>query len=219
MTFDATLIKVIGFDLDQTLYPKSPKIDESIQKYIYEKIAEHKNCTQEEARTLFTDLYKEGCGLSGSKTLEMLEIPNAQEIVQEALERADIASSLIPNQKTLELLHTLKKKYGNIDLITGSDVSNTTKKLEKLSIPKELFNYLITGEIATKSTGEAYILWFSKYPHLRPNEFLYIGDRVSSDYEAPDALGIKTILVNIKKEDPLLPVLQLSSLLDLKKIL
>jgi len=214
-------IKVIGFDLDQTLYPKSPKIDEAIQGYIYEKIAKHRGCTLEEAEKLFKDLYKEGSGLSGTSTLKELEIPGATDIVQEALENADIAEFLAPNNEVFELLNKLKERYKNIDLITGSDQQNAFQKMEHMNISKEMFSIIITGDVASKSDGSAFELWMSYYNDISPEEFLYIGDRPSSDYFAPKELNINAILVNVPKEkaDTDIQCPQLSSLKDLKDYL
>jgi FMN phosphatase YigB (HAD superfamily) len=195
--YDFSQIKVIGFDLDQTLYPKSPKIDEAIQSYIYEKIANHKSCSLAEARKLFTDLYQGGKGLTGSQTLVALEIPNPKEIVQEALENADIAEFLVPDAEVLALLTLIKKHYQHLDLITGSILAIAKNKLAKLAIPITIFDQVITGEIA-KSDGSAYVEWLRRYPHLEPKQFLYIGDREKSDYWVPKELGINAILVNIK---------------------
>ncbi len=210
--------KVIGFDLDQTLYPKSPEIDEAIQKYIYEKIAASKKCSLGEARALFADLYKDGAGMGGSKALATLEIPNGKEIVQEALERADIASFLVPNPETINLLKKLKEKYKNLDVITGSNGSITHRKLKKLDIGKEIFSHIITKDDASKSDGSAYKIWLSFYD-LPPENFLYIGDRVMSDYEVPKNIGVKSILVNIKEKNDGVDCPQLSSLLELEKYL
>jgi FMN phosphatase YigB (HAD superfamily) len=210
-----TKIKVIGFDLDQTLYPKSPEIDAAIQKYIYEKISENKRCSIEEARKLFSDLYKGGAGLSGSKSLAALGIPDGKEIVQEALEKADIASILVPDENATAMLERLREKYKNLDIITGSNDSNTDRKLEKLLIDKKLFNHIITADSASKSdNGSAFKMWMSFY-NLPAENFLYIGDRVSSDYEAPKQLGIKSILVNIKEKNEGVDCPQLSSLQEL----
>ena len=52
-------IKVIGFDLDQTLYPKSPEIDEAIQIYLYQKIAEHLGISIEVAENKFKEITQE----------------------------------------------------------------------------------------------------------------------------------------------------------------
>src|SRR3989344_1655454 len=118
-------IKYIGFDLDQTLYPKSPKIDQAIQKYIYEKIAQHKKINVEYARELFYSYYPK---ISGRKTLIELGIPDAENIVQEALENADISEFLIPDPSIRKLLEQLSKKY-TLALITGSNKKIAIKKL------------------------------------------------------------------------------------------
>ena len=208
---DFTGIEVIGFDLDQTLYPKSPKIDEAIQGYIYEKIAQHRECDLATARKLFTDLYQGGKGLSGSQTLTSLGIPNPKEIVQEALENADIAEFLQPDPAVLDLLTRLKARYQNIDLITGSIRAVAEKKLAHLALPIRLFDQIITGEIG-KSEGDAYHEWFRRYPSKKPTSFLYIGDREKSDYVVPASLGIRCILVNILNPNKQIDCLQLKDL-------
>jgi FMN phosphatase YigB (HAD superfamily) len=212
-------IKVIGLDLDQTLYPKSPKIDEAIQGYIYEKISIHRDCDLEEAEKLFKDLYKDGSGLSGTSTLKELGIPCAEDIVQEALENADIAEFLAPDKEILDFLNKLKEQYMHIDLITGSNKENAFQKMEHLNIPKEVFSNIITGETASKSDGGAFELWMSYYKNTLPEEFLYIGDRPSSDHFAPKKLCIHSILVNVPKEKADIECLQLSSLKDLGEYL
>lgn len=210
-------IKIIGFDLDQTLYPKSPEIDSAIQAYIYEKIAETKRCDLARAEKLFKNLYQDGKGLSGGQTLEALEIPNAREIVQEALERADVAPFLKPNKKTVELLEKLKEKYLYIDLISGSSEKQVLSKLERLEIHPRLFTHIIGG--IPKSDGTAYKMWLSAYPDNKAEEFLYIGDRPSSDCVVPGGFGIQSILVNANKNDQTISCLQLSSLEELENYL
>jgi len=211
-------IKVIGFDLDQTLYPKSPLIDEAIQSYIYKKIAEHKNCEFKEAEKMFKDLYQDGKGLSGSKTLKALEIPNAKDVVQEALENADIAQFMTPNEEVITMLHSLGENY-HIDIITGSNNKNCFAKLEKLGIPTEIFNHIITKDDADKSSGEAYTMWMSKYDENEPGDFLYIGDRVSSDYDVPREMNINSIMVNVKEKHDEVDCPQLTSLVEISELL
>lgn len=212
-------IKIIGFDLDQTLYPRSPEIDETIQSYIYVKIAEHKKCTLPEAKVLFTDLYQEGKGLGGRQTLTTLGIPNAHDIVQEALEKADIAHFLKPDKAIIETLSKLKEKYQSLDLITGSAKTVAETKLKELEIPLEMFAHQVTGDDGSKSEGSSYTLWMSFYPELSPENFLYIGDRPRSDCEIPCALGMQAILVNQGEKDDSIPCTQLRSLIELNELL
>ena len=220
--FSSNGIKIIGFDLDQTLYPKSPEIDEAIQQYIYEKISEKLNIDREMAKEKFDGLYQKGKGLSGSRTLMTFgfERDVAKNIVQEALENADaILNFLVPDKKVANFLEKMKNKYGSIDLITGSNKNSTRRKLEKLDIPIELFSYVITSDDGSKSDLSALRIWLDYYPNYKPENFLYIGDRVSSDFEKPKELGIKSILVNIVEPDKTVDCLQLQSLTDLKKYL
>lgn len=214
-----SIIKVIGFDLDQTLYPKSPEIDQEIQKYIYKKIAEHRSVSLDDAEKLFRERYQDGRGMGGSSTLRDLGIPNASEIVQEALERANIASYLVANREVLNLLMDLKKKYEHVDLITGANMENAFSKLDELEIPVDTFSHAITGEDGSKSNGDAYKKWLTIYPTFAPSEFLYIGDRPMSDYEMPRSLGIHSMLVNVTKPDEKIECPQLASVLEIRSLL
>lgn len=195
-----TTIHVVGFDLDQTLFPKSPDIDEAIQDYLYEEIANQHNVTREEARGMFYAHYPI---ISGRKTLEKLGIPNPNELMQEALEHADIAKFLHPSPKITRLLEDIRAKYGSVSLLTGSDQVIAHKKLRALEIPAKLFDFTIYGTLS-KSTGEAYQAWMNyftkKNEKLKPDNFLYIGDRYTSDIEVPKKMGIQAWLVNNEKE-------------------
>ncbi len=219
MSYGFSNIKVVGFDLDQTLYPKSPLIDEAIQIYIYHKIAEQKGCSLDEASQLFNDLYQKGRGLSGSKSLKALGIEGGGEIVQEALENADIASFLKPDPKTADLIKRLGKHYRSIDILTGSNTKNANIKLAKLRLPSTLFGRIITSDDHAKSNGDAYRYWMHSYPELVPANFLYVGDRVRSDYEVPRSLGISSILVYMPDQDNTLECLQLATLHELRDYL
>ncbi|MDO8660427.1 MAG: HAD hydrolase-like protein, partial [Candidatus Woesearchaeota archaeon] len=177
-------IKYIGFDLDQTLYPKSPDIDSAIQKYIYEVIAKFKNCSIEEGKDLFCAHYPV---ISGRKTLMRLGFPSeqAEQIIQKALENADILSFLKPNKEVLEMLTQLKKSY-SLALITGSAKEIALKKMRALQLPQELFSVFITGEVI-KSDGTAFLQWMSHIKKDRSEatakEFLYVGDRKTTDVD------------------------------------
>lgn len=215
MRRDFSDIKVIGFDLDQTLYPKSPLIDEAIQIYIYHKIAEQRGCSLDEASTLFNDLYQHGRGLSGSKSLKALGIEGGGEIVQEALENAGIASFLKHDPATADLITRLGERYRSVDVLTGSNAKNAGIKMAKLDLPAALFGRIITSDDHAKSNGDAYKHWMEYYPDLGPSNFLYVGDRVRSDYEVPRGLGISSILLYVTEQDDALECLQLGTLQEL----
>jgi FMN phosphatase YigB (HAD superfamily) len=212
-------IRIIGFDLDQTLYPKSPEIDSAIQEYIYARIAEHKQCSIDEAKDLFCELYP---AISGSQTLMKLGVPDAREVVQKALENADIDEYLKPDPQVHSLLNELKQRYDAICLITGSYEQIALRKLEKLGIDRNMFDFFRTGEVP-KSDGTAYNEWLDFYrkkdPSIEPSNFLYVGDRKSTDVDVPALLGIQAVLVNVAEKDPSVEVPQLGKLVDIGSLL
>lgn len=212
-------IKVVGFDLDQTLYPKSPAIDEKIQEYLYARIAEHLGVSHGEARQLFEERYQGGAGMTGTQSMRDLGIPDPGATVQEALERADIGSILEPDPELHQLIAEIREKYGNVDIITGCDAEDARKKLAAIGLDEKSFGTIITADRASKSTGESYELWLSLYPQYEPHNFLYIGDRIRSDHEIPSALGIETMLVYVKSPDASVPCVQCASLFDIRTYL
>lgn len=214
-------IKVIGFDLDQTLYPKSQEIDEAIKNPLRMAISNLLKVDFSEGKKIFDTLHKDGKGLSGRKTLtEIGFLPEeADQLVQNAVENSDISDFLVPNKKVTDLLIKLKSKYGSIDLITGSRYENAIHKLNKLKISQNIFKKIIAGDTASKSDLTAYKLWMEYHPNYKPENFLYIGDRTSSDYEKPKELGIKSILVNTEEIDPSIECPQLQTIFDVQKYL
>src|SRR3989338_8425230 len=155
---------VIGFDLDQTLYPKSPLIDEAIQSYIYGVIAKRKQIPLDEARKLFLAQYPT---ISGRKTLLLLGFDDAEQIIQESLERAEIEPFLKPDPEVLDLLCELQQTYGGLTLITGSSAEIARRKLSKLGLPVSLFSFMITGEVS-KSDGTAFRIWMAQEQAKNP---------------------------------------------------
>lgn len=218
---DFSQIMIIGFDLDQTLYPKSPEIDQAIQKYLFKEISAFRNITVGDAEKMFEGLYQSGKGLSGRRSLIKIGFSEerAHNMVQEALENADIADFLQPNKDVLNLLCKLKEKYVALDIITGSNSKNANKKLEKLKIPSNIFSHIITSDDASKSDLSAYKMWLDYYPDYKSESFLYIGDRASSDFEKPKEMKINSILVNIKTPDDKYDCLQLSSFWEINNYL
>ena len=210
-------IKIIGFDLDQTLYPKSPEIDEEIQKYIYQKISAFKGISLADAEKLFKSYYPR---ISGRKTLVEIgfERHDAENAVQEALEKADIAKFLVPDRRVLDLLQKLKLRYDALCLITGSYKHISDRKLEHLQIPADMFDMVITGEVS-KADGVAFEEWLRNYPGYKPDQFLYVGDRYNTDSEIPAKYGIRSVLVNISEPDKTKNVRQLKVLFDIEKLL
>ncbi len=214
-------VRIVGLDLDQTLYKKSPEIDRAIQEYIYWVIAKFRGCSLENAERLFGLFYP---AHSGRRTLIMLGMPHerAAATVQEALENADLMPFLEPDPAVRLLLEDLDYAFEGLDLITGSYAHLALEKLCALEIPPKTFGLIISGEVQ-KSTGAAFEQWMrvrgERHDGLLPHHYLYAGDRRSTDVDVPARYGIRSALVNVTEQDPALAVPQLSSVLELRALL
>ncbi len=195
-------IEIVGLDLDQTLYPKSPLIDEAIQGYLYRQIAKDLGCNLEEAELAFTSRYKQGSGMSGSQALRDLGIPNAGTLVQEALEQAEISEFLQPDDELIHKLGIMIDRYTSVDVITGSNNNNARKKLIATGLNSLHFGVVLTADDAAKSNGDAFKLWTSRRPQVPNSRRLYVGDRVKTDHEVPSSQGIATALVYVSQPKP-----------------
>jgi len=213
MQFD---VKIIGFDLDGTLYPPSKEIDRVIQKHIANRAGAILGMTAEEAYGQFKRFYQNGA-VSGSTALEAMGIPRKHDLVQEALENADVAKVLNPAPTVASLLKRLSQKY-TLDLITGSSTAQAIKKLGALDL-SIFFSNIIGADSGSKSSGEAFTIWKGLYPNIQNEQFLYIGDRISTDYEPIKDAGMRSILVYVEEINPEVDALQLPDLFAIEEFL
>jgi FMN phosphatase YigB (HAD superfamily) len=198
-------IKVIGFDLDNTLYPHTPEIQRRIKEKIYKKTASLIGIQREDAREMFERLYNsEGNSYSssGSRTIEEIgkrygkrvSKEKGSEIVNGAVAEASILDLIEPNPPLKEMLRKLAGKM-DLDLITNSSHYLTFAKLERIGIDYKVFSHmLIGGEHGSKSDGGVYRYWLS-LRNLKPEQYMYVGDNLKQDVEPPKKLGIKTCMI------------------------
>ncbi len=209
-------IKAIGFDLDGTLYPYTPEIHKRVRNKIYEKISKFYNIPENKAEELFEKAYLETS--SGHRSIERISEVYEKEIgkrdlIQEALEEADILDMINPNPALRNMLTRLSQTK-SLDIITGSEFELARKKLTKIGIPENTFEYFLSLNNGSKTTGGKYLKWI-QLRELNPKQLLYIGDNNKQDVDAPKSLGIKTCIIG-KYENA---DFQISNILDLENIL
>lgn len=198
---DLVKVKVIGFDLDNTLYPSTPEMQERIRGKIYEKLASGLNISVELAKDLFEENYNGNFpwSQSGSRTINELakryqKELNGKEVVQQGLEQADILDFIQPNPELRKMLFRLFGRF-DLDLISGTSQDLAIGKIDKIGLTKDLFGYFFTGgEFGSKTDGTAFQYWLDKRK-IPPNQMLYVGDNKKQDIDAPKRLGIRTCIV------------------------
>lgn len=184
-------IKVIGWDVDQTLYKDTKKSKSYFNNEIYKKVAKRYNVSLKKAKEIYTKKYKE----IGSNTKAFIELDiGGKEGILEMLANTDYKKFLTKDKKLIQMFERLKS-YRHI-ITTNNTHKGVTNILNTLGVPKETFEAIITAEdtINSKPHPES----FEKILELtgaKPEECVYIGDRDEMDIIPAKQLGMKTILV------------------------
>jgi putative hydrolase of the HAD superfamily len=189
-------IMSVGFDLDQTLYPRNYKIDNIISENIARKVLEKKQGVYRFNEFIF--FFEEEYRKIGSRTqiLKNLGYLDAEDIMQASLESPSILNLLKKDKKLVSLLRKIKEKY-EIFLVTASPKELAIKKLCKIGIDPCLFNISIFGDTLNagkKLDGSIFRYFLGKSNHL-PEQHVYVGDSLNADIIPAKSLGMKTVAV------------------------
>lgn len=189
-------IKIIGFDLDGTLYESTEEIQSRIRDKIYEKISLGFVVPFGQAKNLFEENY--AITSSGSRTIKKLEeqfkIKLEKDLIQNAIQEADVLDLIYENLALVNLLERLNKKY-SLDLLTSGERNQAIRKLEKIGINQNIFGYFLSAENGSKTYGTKFVGWVEKRGNRDPRTFLYIGDNKRQDVDSPRELGIVTCFI------------------------
>ena len=189
-------VRAIGFDLDQTLYPDSPEINNRVRNKIAERLVNISPSfrtsyeSMERARKRFEERYK--ILKSGTEVLREAGYANPERVMDDCLAGADVLDLISENPKLKEIFDKLENKYKTLFLITSSPKDLANEKLKKIGISPAIFKYKIysdTPNTGPKSTGEPF-RFILNLSSLHPSQHLYIGDRLKSDILPPKNLGM-----------------------------
>lgn len=196
---DFTEIKAIGFDLDETLYPSDPQINDRIRNRMSEsiliKIPELKSLRG--ARDHFETRYKEL--QSGRKVLIEVGYKEAEasRIADEAVSQANIVDLIKKRPSTVRIIRRISGDYCT-GLVTSSPEETALRKLEAIGLRPTLFHEKVYGDTpgaGEKQSGQAFRYWLNclrKYD-LPPECCLYVGNSLKSDILPAKSNGMKTI--------------------------
>ncbi len=210
---DAKLVDAVGFDLDNTLYCQTPAITQKIQEYIISRASVLLQRPLEQVQREYTRIYTQL--QSGRRTLEALGISEAQALVQDALEHADITSLLQRDERFVSLFQRLQTSY-RLFLLTGSQEQTAHNKLRALGISPTAFNLsLYAGARYERHDGSAFrhVAQVFGVPLTR---LFFVGDREKVDILPAKQLGVKTAIINASSPHA---DYQLTTLYDLEGIL
>ncbi len=206
-------VDAVGFDLDNTLYVMTEPINTKITDYLLQQASSRLRQPLAVVREAYDRIH--ATTQSARRTLAALGITEPALLVQEALEHADIASLLQPDQRLISLLGKLQEHY-RLFLITGSSEQQSEDKLQALGIQPTLFDpRLYSGSPYERHNGTAFT-HVATTLGFRVDRLFFVGDRETVDILPAKASGVTTAIVNAKSEHA---TYQLETLYDLEKIL
>ena len=206
-------IESVGFDLDGTLYKPNDEVNEQIRRYACERASELLGRKYDEVRSEFNIYFLDT--QSASQSLVKLGIENGKEIMQEALEKADIASILGRDERLADLIVRLAENY-KLFLITSSPERNALAKLNALGINSILFSPKLYGDSEyIRDDGSAFN-YVSGEQSVLLSQMMFVGDRKQTDIIPAKRWGMRTAIVNARSKEA---DYQLDSIYDLEGIL
>jgi FMN phosphatase YigB (HAD superfamily) len=208
-------IRSVGFDLDDTLYPKDPRIDDIIRNNIAIKILEKKPELEkiENVRRIYDSEY-EKIG-SWTKIMKEVGFTDPKEVMRLCLSDTIILDFIKKDEKLVKIINSLNKKYSSF-LITSSPETFSIKKLMKIGISPELFKYRFFGDYQGFETkGSVFESFLGMSPFL-PEEHVYIGDSLKRDILPAKYAGMKTITIGTQIQEADFSVKKIT---DIEKLL
>ncbi len=189
-------LKVIGWDLDGTLYPSSAQLNTAIHVAKIAAVADALGTNKQAAAVRFAEQYQ----VLGSNTavLETFGIPGEQFFL-DLWNSLPLSEFIAPNPVLAHQLQNLAK-VSNIPqvILTNSNSQKTVLlKLSAAHIPHEVFDSIYTSvELGvTKPHLSAFAPLYERHGCL-PEQVLYVGDRIETDLEPAQKLGIKTAYIS-----------------------
>lgn len=210
-------IKAVGFDLDQTLYPPTKKIDDILRQEIAKKILEKKPRlkTIKKVRDIYEKKYNE-IG-SWTRILDQLGVLNPKEVMYNCSTNVNILKFIKRDEKLIKIIKSINLRYYTF-LITSSPEDFSILKLKKIGLEEDFFKYTIFGDSKgfTTKTDPSTFKKFLERSHYLPEEHVYIGDSLKADILPANSLGMKTIAVGNKISDADLSIRHIH---DIEKLL
>ena len=202
-----SLIRAVGFDLDETLYPSNSQITDHIRTIIAGHIQPRLDVTNPaQARAWFDAAYRE----KGSSRKILTELGftehESHEILDQSSSDPGLAKFLTSDPAICRLVLAIHNVYRTF-LITTSTESSVRAKMTALGIDLSSFDHCVWGRThGPKSEGTSFRLMrdtFKREYGIEPNETVYIGNSRKTDILPAQRAGMQTIAVgeNIPEAD------------------
>ncbi len=187
-------IKVIIFDLDDTLYDCSGTLVVRGRRQVAKTIAKLINCSEEEAYQLQLDM-EEKYGVKANiyeKIVSHYHLPGtyAQELLEEFV-HTDISDiTVFPD--VIDTMIQLKGRGYRMVLVTSGDKEIQRKKIDVLGLNNRYFDDIVITERNKGQPKKACFQEIMKRYDLQAEEFVCVGDKIDDELTASQSLGMVT---------------------------
>ncbi len=185
-------IKHVWFDFAGTLYKETAEFHKAHDTLRIQTYAELQKIDDlEVAEKEFLDLYTQ----HGSNSAVFRSLGQSADYWMKALDGFEFTELLVPDEEVSKTLVALSKVVP-VSLFTNFVTHRVIFLLDHLHISKSVFTHILTGDqIAEKKPALDGFYEMVRLSELRPEEILYVGDRVDADIKPAKQLGIKTALL------------------------
>ena len=220
-------IKVIVFDLDDTLYDEIEYVKscfKEVSNYFSYKFKIDKNLIY---NYMIQDLETNGRGKIFDNMLENFKIYSKENIKKAILVYRTHKPNIVLPQESIEVLSYYNSLKIPIYIVTDGNKIVQNRKIEALGVRKYIKKDFITHRYGIKNSKPS-TYCFEKIAKLEKVEYkdiVYIGDNPNKDFVNIKKLGFRTIRVlkgmfsNSNKETKFEAELNILSLVELKNII
>jgi len=185
-------ITTIGWDLDGTLYPPGAIPTKVFHDKQLQTVADKNHWSLEQALSEYVATY-DRLG-SHTKTLTNLGVDGV-DFFSKFWDELDLKQYIKKDLKVARLLDQLKGKFSQFLITNAGEMHQVDRKLKLIGINKRVFSEIVLAYEVGAKPDPASFLKTLEMAKCKPEEFLYIGDRDSTDILGAQSVGMHTCLV------------------------
>jgi len=193
-------IKVIGWDLDGTLYPSDPRMSEEIVRLRTKRVAEKLEVDESTAEFLFNK--EKRFHSSTTDTLSYIGV-SGEEFYVKIWDWLKLEDYIKPDPKVMEMFGRLRGKRHFL-LSNSNTVEQIERKLKLIGVGLEVFEQMVsTVDVGVnKPDPKPFNVALSLMgADVKLEKVLYVGDRVETDVMGAKAAGLRSCLVGSESEE------------------
>ena len=189
-------IKVLIFDLDDTLYDCSGTLILRGRRQVAKTLSKMISCSEDEAFQLQMEA-EETCGVRVNvyeKIVSLYQLPTTctKKLLEEFI-HIDI-SNIALFSDVIDTLAQLKMRGYKLFLITSGENQVQNKKIDVLGIRNNYFDEIIISDRNIAQTKLACFKDVIQRYHLKPEEIICVGDKIEDELTAGKTLGMITVM-------------------------